>query len=258
MFLTEGLPAALMGVLAYGLLANTPAEGHWLDARRRALIIAELEAEAQAKKEVAHHSFGAALADPRFYALVGMSIGLIAGGAGIFLCLPTILKQSGVQNVWEIGLLSSLPFVVAIGAQQLWARHSDRTAERRWHAAIPALMMAAGWFLVPQISASTALAMLMLTMMAAGDLCATGPFWTMPAMYLSGDAAAGGIALTTTIGGLGAFFAPTVAGYLTTQTGSAAAGQYLYAGIVAAGAILMLAGTRGSPAEMRSGAPVAT
>jgi len=171
MFLTEGLPASLMGVLAYGLLANTPAEGHWLDARRRALIIAELEAEAQAKKEVAHHSFGAALADPRFYALVGMSIGLIAGGAGIFLCLPTILKQSGVQNVWEIGLLSSLPFVVAIGAQQLWARHSDRTAERRWHAAIPALMMAAGWFLVPQISASTALAMLMLTMMAAGDLC---------------------------------------------------------------------------------------
>ena len=136
MFLTEGLPAALMGVLAYGLLANTPAEAHWLDGRRRALIIAELEAEAQAKKEVAHHSFGAALADPRFYALVGMSIGLIAGGAGIFLRLPTILKQSGVQNVWEIGLLSSLPFVVAIGAQQLWARHSDRTAERRWHAAI--------------------------------------------------------------------------------------------------------------------------
>jgi len=76
-------------------------------------------------------------------------------------------------------------------------------------------------------------------------------------MYLSGDAAAGGIALSITIGGLGAFFAPTVAGYLTTQTGSAAAGQYLYAGIVAV-AILMLAGTRGSPAEMRSGAPVAT
>ncbi len=99
--------------------------------------------------------------------------------------------------------------------------------------------------------------MVVLTLMATGYLCAMGPFWTMPALYLSGPAAAGGIALITTAGGLAAFFAPSMVGWLATNTGSLAYGQYFYGLLMMGGALILLAGTRPAATSVATPAPQA-
>ena len=243
LFIAEGVPAAIMGVVVYVLLADRPESATWLSPRQVAIITTELRAEEDSKRGHSHGNFLAALSDRRLYVLVGMSIGLIAGGAGIPLWLPTIIRNVGVKDSFTIGLLAAIPYIVAMVVQQIVARHSDRTQERRWHAAIPTFACALGWVLLAQVTDSPWIAIVLLTVMTAGYLGATGPYWTIPAMYLSGPAAAGGIALITTCGGIGAFFAPTIVGWLTTQTGSLAYGLYFYGAIMALGAILMLAGT---------------
>ncbi|MGI4943394.1 MAG: MFS transporter, partial [Janthinobacterium lividum] len=228
LFIAEGLPSALMGVVAYFTLADRPESAHWLAPQQVAIITAELEAERREKAGHSRTSFRAALMDRRLYVLLGMSVGLIAGGAGIPLWLPTIIREAGVTNVWTIGLMAALPYVVAVVVQQAIARHSDRTQERRWHAALPTLVCAAGWFLLAMFNGNPWLALVLLTMMTAGFLGATGPYWTMPALYLSGTGAAGGIAMITTAGGVGAFFLPTIVGWVAARTGSLAYGLVLY------------------------------
>ena len=244
LFISEGVPAVIAGVLAFLMLADRPETARWLNPRQIAIITAELKAEQTMKEGHAPTSFTAALRDRRLYILMGMSIGLIAGGAGIPLWLPTIIRQSGVTNVWSIGLMSAVPYVVAITVQQLIARHSDRTQERRWHSALPTLACALGWLLLAQFNSNPWISLALLTLMTTGYLGATGPYWTMPAIYLSGSGAAGGIALITTAGGIGAFFAPTIVGWIATQTGTLSYALIFYAVLMAAGAIVMLAGTK--------------
>jgi sugar phosphate permease len=252
LFIAEGLPSAAMGVVAYFILSDRPETAHWLNPRQVGIIMAELDAERRAKAGHSRDSFGSALRDRRLYVLLGMSVGLIAGGAGIPLWLPTIIRQAGITNVWTIGLMAALPYVVAVVVQQAIARHSDRTQERRWHAALPALACAGGWFLLAAFSSNPWVALAILTMMTAGYLGATGPYWTMPALYLSGPAAAGGIALTTTAGGIGAFFAPTIVGWIAGATGHLSYGLVFYGIIMAFGAILLLFGTRPREQPARS------
>jgi sugar phosphate permease len=186
MFITEAVPSAIMGLVVYYMLTDSPEKTPWLTPRQKAIIVSELQAKSQAKKTHAQAHFSAALKDRRFYVLVGMLVGLIAGGSGIPLWLPTIIRASGVTNVWDVGLLSIVPYVVAVIVQQLVARHSDRTQERRWHAAISSLACALGWLLLAQFQQSPWVALDLLTLMTAGYLGATGPYWTMPALTCPG------------------------------------------------------------------------
>lgn len=243
LFLIEGIPSAITGVIAYFVLADSPEKAKWLSPRQVEIITAELQSERGTSQDQRHQRFGAALRDYRLYVLSSMSIGLIAGGAGIPLWLPTIIRGSGIHDSFTIGLLSAIPYIVAAVVQQFVARSSDRMQERRWHAAIPTLVCALGWVLLAQVTNQPWLAMLLLTIMTAGYLGATGPYWTMPGLYLSGSAAAGGIALITTCGGVGAFFAPTLVGWMTTVTGSLTYGLYSYGAMMALGAMVMLIGT---------------
>ncbi|QOZ48710.1 MFS transporter [Bradyrhizobium sp. CCBAU 53340] len=243
LFLIEGLPSALTGIAIYFVLADSPQTAKWLSAREVEIITAELQSEANAGQLLRQHSFAGALRDRRLYILAGMSVGLIAGGAGIPLWLPTILRGAGLHDPLSIGLFSAIPYIVAVVVQQLIARSSDRTRERRWHAAVPALLCALGWALLPQAMSHPWMAIGLLTVMTSGYLGATGPFWTMPSLYLSGTAAAGGIALITTCGGIGAFFAPTLVGWMTTTTGSLTYGLYSYGAMMALAAMVMLLGT---------------
>jgi hypothetical protein len=153
------------------------------------------------------------------------------------------LHRAGVTNMLYVGLLSGLPYAVAIVVQQYAARHSDRQGERRWHAAIPAAIGGAGWLSLPLVSGQPGLALLCLTVAAAGTFGATGPFWSMPAAYLRGTAAAGGIALITTFGGVSAFLSPLIVGWVAAKSGSLAFGQYYYGALMLLGALLLISGT---------------
>jgi MFS family permease len=243
LFLLEGMPAGFLGLLAYVYLDDNPASAKWLSDGEKTLILADLRREEVQKQGRSHSSFWAAMRDVRFYALTGMSVALIAGIGALFLWMPTIIRQMGVTDVWHIGLISVIPFFAALVAQFLVARHSDRRQERRWHAALPALVAAAGWLLLPMASGNPVLALVLLTVTAMGTFGATAPFWSMPALFLSGTAAAGGIAVITTVGGLGAFFSPTIVGYVTARTGTLAFAQYYYGILMLAGALVLLLGT---------------
>lgn len=245
MFVIEGLPAALMGIVVLFKLVDKPAQAKWLTDQEKSLLQAEFDAEDSVRStEVAgHNSFLSALRDLRFYSMAGMSMCLVAGGAGLQIWMPSIIRASGVSNVWNIGLLSALPFVFAVIVQQLVARRSDRAQERRWHAAVPCFIAAIGWMLLTQIEHNLVLSMIALTIIACGFMGATGPFWALPSRYLGGTAAAGGLALIAMLGGVGAFFSPMIVGELATNTGNLKIGYVYYAALMIVGPLVMLYGT---------------
>ncbi len=246
LFLIEGLPAILLGIAAFFYLDDGPAQAKWLSPAEKSRVLADLERERAAKSQSpeVRQSFKAALSDPRFYAIGALGFAVMVSTAGLFLWLPTIIQHAGIADVFEVGLLSALPFIVAVVVQFLVARHSDRTLERRWHAVIPAVLGAVGWLCLPLSAHSPPLSLLLLTLAASGTLAAMGPFWTLPATVLSGTAAVGGIALITAISGFGNFISPILVGQLSRYTHSLATGQLYFGVLLLVGASLLLIAVR--------------
>jgi MFS family permease len=243
MFIIEGLPACALGVFAYFYLTDGPASSPWLTARQKQIISEDL-AQSVTKRDHGPQSFLSALTNPKLYWLSGMGVAVLVSTGGVFFWLPTIIRQSGIDNVMTIGALSVIPFLIALVVQFMNARHSDHTGERRWHVAIPAFIAAIGWALLPSVQGNVTLSMLMLTLATAGTLGLTGPFWTLPSSFLTGKAAAGGIALLSTFAGIGSVFSPMLVGWLSSTTGSLAMGQYYFAGLMLMGGLSLLIGIK--------------
>jgi sugar phosphate permease len=243
MFIIEGAPACLLGIFAYFYLQDGPASSNWLTARQKQIISEDL-AQHGVRREQGESSIRAALANPRLYWLAGMGVAVLVSTGGVFFWLPTIIRKSGIDNVMTIGVLSVIPFLIALVIQFMNARHSDRTGERRWHVAIPAMVAALGWAALPSVQGSVPLSMLMLTLATAGTLGLTGPFWTLPSSFLTGKAAAAGIALLSTFAGMGSVFSPMLVGWLSATTGSLAMGQYYFAALMLFGALTLLIGVK--------------
>lgn len=231
LFIVEGAPSVIMAVFLYFWLTDTPAKASWLSDAEKAELAASMPAPAVSAKS----SFISLLGEARFWALAITSAALIAGLAGLSLWMPTILRAAGFKSATDIGLLAGAIYLGGLLAQQVNAALSDRAGERRLHAAIPLLIAAAAWFVLPSIQSGGA-SLAVLAVMTAGMFAATGPFWAMPAPYMGRERAATGVALVTMSGGLAGFGAPIIVGYATDQTGSPAAGQIFY------GAVMLLAG----------------
>ena len=258
LFIIEGVPALLLAVVAYVWLRDRPSNAPWLTASEVATIQRDLDADAAATEGSGHKSFGDALRSPRFYLLVGMGVALLASVSNVFFWLPTIIRSSGVKDVWVIGLMSAAPFLAGFIVQYLVARHSDLRDERRWHAAISALFAAAGWCALTFVANEPVLALLAMTVAAAGTFATTGPFWAMPSLYLGRKAAAGGIALISTLAGIGSLISPVIVGWLNEQTKTLAAGQFFLAGLLVIGAVTVVAiGPHSVPRRQPSLSPAA-
>lgn len=243
MFIIEGLPACALGLFAYFYLQDGPASSTWLTTRQKQIISEDL-AQHGAKQDKGEASMMAALTNPRLYWLAGMGVAVLVSTGGVFFWLPTIIRKSGIDNVMTIGALSVIPFLIALVVQFMNARHSDRSGERRWHVAIPAFAASIGWAALPSTQGNVMLSMLMLTLATAGTLGLTGPFWTLPSSFLTGKAAAAGIALLSTIAGIGSVFSPMLVGWLSSTTGSLAMGQYYFAALMLFGAVTLLIGVK--------------
>ncbi len=231
LFVAEGLPAVLLGLVVYFVFSDRPADCRWLSPEERLRVQADLDADRQNIHPSAHATFVATLGDPAFYLLGILGFAIMVSTAGVFFWLPSIIAESGVADTRIIGLLSGVPFIIAVIVQYAVARHSDSVQERRWHAVLPILIGALGWIALPAVSDSVPLALVALTVATTGSLAAMGPFWSLPPAMLSGAAVAGGIALVTTLAGLGNFLSPILVGWLVDQTGSLAAGQ-VYFGVL--------------------------
>lgn len=242
MFLLEGLPALLLGVVAYFYLDDKPGKARWLSPRELEIVNADLERDGGGGGGGRHVSFFRSLRDPRMLFVCFVYFAVISGTGGVTFWLPTIIKGTGIDNIWHVGLLSAIPFIGAFIGSIFMGYSSDRTMERRWHVAGAMLTAALGWALLPLFNDSTVFSVAVITVCAIGVFSAQPIFWTVVPTYLSRTAAAGGIALVSSIGGIGGFLGPTIIGSLTAWSGSLAFGMYYLAAILVAGAVVLLMG----------------
>lgn len=237
MFILEGSPCVVLGIIAFLYLSDTPAQAKWLSHEEKQLLAEDL-GQVPATKQ---HTFGAALRDWRIYVMAMTYFCLICGLYTVSFWLPTLLREAGVKNIFEIGLYSVIPYIAAIFAMTINARSSDRSAERRWHGAVPAFMGAIGLVLTGLNIGNLTLALCSITLTTMSVYAAYAVFWARPSTYLKGTAAAGGIALINSIGVFGGFVSPSIIGFLKMETGSFATGMTVMAALLVIGGLCTLA-----------------
>ena len=239
MFLIEGIPAVALGFVVLGFLTEKPADARWLPAEQRAWLTERIAAEHHEAKS--RHGFGLrqALTHPTVWLLAVVMFCCQTGSYGLSFWVPSIIKGLTGYSEFTVGTLTSIPYIAAAVAMVLVSRSSDRTGERFLHVAIPSVIGAAG-FLAMAYMHSPWLALLALSIAAAGDYCTRGPFWALPGKFLVGSAAAGGIALINTMGALGGVVGPSTVGKLKDVTGGFLVPMLLLSGILVVGAALTL------------------
>lgn len=252
LYIVEAVPAIILGFVVLKYMTDTPSKAHWLGTEEREWLIARLLAESNARKTHAGHAGDAfsALKDPRVLALALIYFGTSAGLYTLGLWAPLMVRQYGFGS-FETGLLTGLPGIFAVVAMIVWARHSDRTQERKWHVVIPCVLACAGFVLAGQ-SSGAVMTILALLIVNIGISAAKAPLWAMPSMFLSGAGAAAGIAMINSVGNLGGFVGPFVIGWLKNVTGSYSAGLYVVGGTLALSAVMTLLLSRQSRTSMVS------
>ncbi len=237
LFLVEGLPAVVLGVTTLFYLPDRPSQARWLSAPERAWLEETLRAERAALEQAHRLTLWQALTHGRVWQLCLLYFATIISFYGVAFWLPQIVKSfSGLSNA-AASLISALPYLAAAVGMVLVARHSDRTGERRRHVALPAWSAAAALVLGALLQRHPILAFLALCVAATGIWSTLGPFWSIPTGFLSGTAAAGGIALINSVGNVGGFVGPTVVGVLKEYTHRFESGLFVLA------ASLLVAGT---------------
>lgn len=233
MFLIQGLPAALIGIVVLIYLRDTPQQAHWLNDDERRELIAMLAEEPRDKPRKA---VWAALTDGRVLLLAAIQFGFVLGSYGIGIWLPLILKGRGFSTV-EVGFLSTIPYIGAIFGMLLWARVVDRSGRKIGNLLLACLLGAIGLFASTQTS-SFALEMTGISIAVIAISSARAIFWTIPTGFLTGAAAAGGLAFINSIGTMGGFAGPYMVGVLKEATGSFNYGIWAMAGILVLSAAL--------------------
>jgi len=248
LFIIEGIPAVLFGVITIFYLTDWPEKARWLPADERSWITSELQREKEAKKRVHSYSIWEAVHHRDVILLTLCYFCAMTGSYGIAFWLPTILKRLSGRSDLQVALLVALPYVAAFITQQLNGWHSDRTCERRWHSALPiflcgiALAFAVVYRANPTVS-------ILLFIVAGGAFYGFQPcFWAVPTLFLSESAAAASIGLINAVGNLGGFVGPLVMGYLAGRTHSFAAGLlYLVASLFVSGLLMLAVGAKQHP-----------
>jgi MFS family permease len=228
LFLVEGLPVVLVGIAILWLLPDRPDEASWLTEEDRRVVRERLLSERK-PKEVKH--LGPALADARVWILAGVQFGFLVGSYGIGIFLPQMLKAGELSDL-EVGFLTSACYACATVGMILWARHVDRKGNKIVNLALACVLSAAGFLGALASSEHFWLSVFWVTIAVVGVNGARAIFWTIPPRFLSGVAAAGGLAFINSIGTTGGFVGPNVMGWLTEHTGSYSAGLLAMSGFL--------------------------
>jgi ACS family tartrate transporter-like MFS transporter len=244
MFLIEAGPALLLGIVVLFYMTDRPEKAKWLDTEERDWLSSTMNAERAAKdKAGAKHSILKGMTDPRVLALSLVYFGTSAGLYTLGIWAPQVLHGFGLTS-FQTGLVNAIPPIASVIAMYFWSRHSDRTGERTWHVTITCTVAAIGLFFAG-FAASLVAVLLALVVVNCGVSSAKPPLWAMPTLFLSGSAAATGIATINSIGNLGGFVGPYAIGLIKQSTGSFEYGLYFVGALLLISAIttLVIAGT---------------
>ena len=227
----------MLAGFAIPYLPERPINASWLTERQRQLVTADVAADAAAPGKHASLRDGF---NAKVWLCAAIYFCIVSGNATIAFWSPSIIKELGVQSTLMIGLVSAIPFVLGTIAMVWAGSNSDRTGERRMHCAIASVLASAGLGMTGFLLHSPVLALVALSVAAIGILAAFPVFWAIPAAFLTGTAAAGGIAVINSVGNLAGFASPYLMGWLRESTGNLAAGLYVVAAIKLMAAVLLI------------------
>ncbi|BBJ46782.1 MFS transporter [Streptomyces antimycoticus] len=238
MFLLEAIPALLVGVTTLFYLDDNVRAAKWLTDEEKSVV------ERAVAGDTAHRAVDGrvwdAFREPRVWLMCLIYFCFVMGQYALTFWMPSFVESTGIEGNFAIGVLSAVPFLAALVAMNLFGRSADKRRERRWHLVIPSLMGAVGFSLSAVWNGSTALSLTALSIAAAGVLTCAPLFWSLPTAFLSGTAAAAGLAMINSVGNLAGFVSPYMIGALKDATGSASIPMHVLAFSLVVGAAAVL------------------
>lgn len=238
MFILEAIPSVVLGVIVIFYLKDRIRDAAWLSEDEKRLLESQIREEETGKPQVSMRQM---FADVKVWLSALIYFCFVMGLYGVSFWLPTIIKTTGVTDPLNIGMLTAIPYAIAAIAMIMIGRSADQQRERRWHVALPAFLGCIGLLFSTFYDHNTLLAMASLTLAAVGILTTLPLFWSLPTAFLSGTAAAAGIALINSLGNLAGFVSPYVVGWLKDATQSTNSGMYVLSASLLLGGILTLA-----------------
>jgi len=246
MFFIEALPAFVIGVVTVFVLRDGIDKAPWLSNDEKRVLKRNIEEDERAASAAATasgqrnvHSLGAVFSDRRVWWMCLIYFCFVTGQYALTFWMPTLVKASGVTGNFNIGLLSAIPFLCAIVVMNILGHSADARRERRWHLIVPALMGATGFAIAASFTHNTTVAIAALSLAAAGVLTCAPLFWSLPTSFLTGVAAASGIAVVNSVGNLAGFVSPYMVGALKDLTQSTQLPMYVLSAILVVGALLV-------------------
>jgi sugar phosphate permease len=253
LFILEGLPTVLLGFACLFFLTDRPEQAKWLSVEQRNWLTTRLEKERQEKKAVAHTSIWKLFRSKEVLGMALVCSAASAAGTVLGVWQPQLLKSFGL-TIMQIGLVNSVPYVIAAVLMILWGRHSDKTAERRWHTAIP-LALIAGGMLGTLVTGSLVPTVFLLSCILVGAYSFKGPFWALSSTWISSSSAAAGLAGINAASNLiGGGLMVNVYGWIKEETGSYALALLPTAGLAVASIITLLVLSSGASQAARQAA----
>ena len=244
LFLAEGLPSIFVGIWVWFYLDSNIAQAKWLGAEEKALLIRNLDAEDRQK-----HQFRLldAFKSGRVYALCFIYFTLMIGLYGISFWLPSIVEDMGVKGYLNVGLITAIPYAVAVVGMILLSRSSDRTGERRLHYVGNVIAGSLGLALSAAFRSHPVLAILFLAIGTLGVIGSMPIFWPVPSAFLAGTAAAAGIGIVNSVGNLGGYIGPNIPVWMKGVSADPSVSLYVIAGALLMGALVAFIAIPGNP-----------
>jgi MFS family permease len=235
LFLSEGIPSVLVGLWVIYYLDSSIEEAKWLAADEKSLLAHNLVTEDQHKTE---HKVMDAFRSGKVWVLCAIYFTLMIGLYGIAFWLPTIVKGFGIKGYLGVGLITAIPYGVAVVGMILLSHHSDKTGERRLHYVVNVTVGAIGLILSGVYASHPVLAIIFLSLGTLGVIGSMPLFWPLPSAFLAGTAAAAGIGIVNSVGNLGGYFGPNIPIWAKAISSDKSAALYIIAGILLIGAFL--------------------
>src|SRR5450830_161632 len=243
MFLLQGIPTVVLGLLVYVLLNDGIPQAKWLNGEEKRLLLADLaddERQRRAGASSTVDSFASVLKNGQVWMLGLVYFCIQMGVYAINFWLPTIVKSLGYTSPVTVGWISAIPYLCA-SIFMIWVgRSADRHKERRWHLSGPLLMALCGLMLATQAHGNVVIAIIGLSLATMGVLSGLPMFWPLPTAFLGSAAAAGGLALINSLGQIAGFVSPFLVGWIKDATGSTDVALYILSAVLLLGAILVL------------------
>ncbi|MGA2020669.1 MAG: MFS transporter [Candidatus Sulfotelmatobacter sp.] len=235
LFLSEGIPSILVGLVVIFYLESSIEEAKWLTREEKTLLAQNLKAEDKHKTE---HKLSDAFTSGKVWALCAIYFTLMIGLYGIAFWLPTIVKAFGMKGYLRVGLITAIPYGVAVIGMIVLSNHSDKTGERRLHYVGNVVAGAVGLVLSGVFASNPVLAIIFLSVGTLGVIGSMPLFWPLPSAFLAGTAAAAGIGIVNSVGNLGGYVGPNIPIWARYFSKDPSAALYIIAGILMVGAVL--------------------